>query len=232
MKEIRNDKHSLSLYTKKRALSECWEDIIIDGKFSKEDINKNANQDLKQNTPENRATVYDLINNWPDMNKAQFEKKVNILINEIKAGEYLHPGDILHAADVLFSFCSFNIIPQKKEEIKEIFINVINQYGSEIKTIEHFFELNNRYAGWSYNYDVEEIKEIKNQLSEINDQNFRDNIQLELKNYIDNLDDLFDDFINDLKLVNGTGKYLDFPILSMVNIKRLSRKLKDIFICS
>lgn len=200
--------------------------IICNSDINRDELYKKMKAEVDSMKGENISSLYYLLNNWYSMDSSTFKQYIDKVIEEFKIGKYIYPYDILNFVDIMITYKELEMIPYSAEDVidlanelisskaNEIFSNTLNYYGSEI------------YSGFKLkNIHNKDFQNFKNKVDRINKDNLIKFIKEELSMYIDNLETKYNEFFDHIYLVNGSGRYREYPILSYMDIERLFSKL-------
>lgn len=214
------------LLHKQIPLKEYLEGIICDGRLDREVLCQQIKLEIDNIKGKNISNLYYLKNNWNRMESKEFEETVNKVTEEFKQGTYKHPGDILNFVDTMMTYNDFNMIPYNEEDI----MNIANELITLKKDIILPMTLSafgfDSYGGFGFrNIENENFKELKNLIEKISKENTIKAIKVELDRYISNIDSEYNEFISHIYLVNGSGRYREYPIMSYIDVDKLFNKL-------
>jgi hypothetical protein len=200
-------------------LNNCWEGIIFDGNYSKEVLSKEYEQENAVNTQEQPKNLFLLMNDWRGMDRNKFVEILNKTDADFTDGVYLHPGEILHYANIMLIFSMWGLIAKTKEEIIKLVNDTITKYKDKVRVVDDWSMLDMSYAGYMYDMTVPGLKEIHDLLKSVSDENrfiaAKEKIAVDVKNMETNISE----FCQNLVHANGTNKYYKIPFLSLVNIQ-------------
>ena len=222
----KDDNMYSSIYLGKIPLNKCWKDIIFNGIFDANKINKNIEEDnvvvvINKNKDRN---IYHILNNFYSLSSYEFKETIKKIEKDFESGVYKNIGDILHIYNTFSLFSREGIIEKDEKEFYNWFDEVIEKNRNLL--VGYKMDLDFGYNGYAYN-ETEKFNEIKERLVHIAEQNYYKEIANEV---IKNIDTEFDleTFIENLSWKNSSKnepKYYEIPILSMISIDKLFDKL-------
>jgi hypothetical protein len=205
-------------YQKKIPLNSIWQDIIFDGDYSKQKISEIFQQEENATKVSKQKNLFMLISNWRSMNQHEFKTIVGTVNSELENGLYLHPGEILHYTNIMVIFCEWKLIGGTRLDLINKIKEVVNRFKEKIIPIDDWAMLSFSYAGWAYSDNIIEIKEMRDYLKNISNEN----LYLFLKNIINKevkeIKNNVHAFCQNISLINGSGRYYRKPYLYLVNI--------------
>ena len=203
-------------------INNCWAEIIFDGNYSKDLLSKEYLRENAVNTPEQPKNLFVLISNWRNMNKDEFIDILNKTDKDFKEGMYLHPGEILHYSNIMLVFSMWELISKRSSDVIVLVKSTITKYKIKIIVVDDWGMLDMSYAGWGYDMSTPGLREIRDLLKTISEENrctyAKESIENDLKNISVNITA----FCQNLTPFNGTNKYYKIPFLSLVDIQNFS----------
>lgn len=209
-------------------LLSSWEKIIFEGYYNKEWLRKNYKEEKSSyNAQEEQSNLFKLIENWRNLNKEDFESLIKKVFEEFDNKEYLHPGEILLFATHMIVFAEWQLIPEKRPEIKEKVKEFIKNHNKNIFFVPEWSMLELGYKGYGFSTKIQEIAEFKKELKDLNDKKKVEFSKKEICNELSSLtDEKVDEFCRNIFHVNGSNKYYQQPILSYLDMNKFYEKLK------
>lgn len=205
-----------------------WPEIIFDGLCSRVDLN--AQYCIEKRELESRGKkkkLFVLLENWRDLNDAEFKANVDEVRKDFVEGKYLHPGKILHYANIMLLFSSWKI---RSETFASILKDVKDLYDSQnVTSVSDFDSLRIGFAGWSYSNDLPKLREIIEFVREKNNELKAKELKSEVLNSINFLtNENINTFCRDLWRCEGSNKYWNFPFFKFVDVGEVCRKLDNL----
>jgi len=212
-------------YQKKIPLSSIWQDIIFDGDYSKQKISEIYQQEENVTKISKQKNLFILISNWRSMNQQEFKTIISTVNSELENGVYLHPGEILHYTNIMVIFCEWKLIGGTRPGLINKIKEVVNKFKGKIIPIDDWAILSFSYAGWAYSDNIIEIKEMRDYLKNISNENLyillTDIIKKEIKEVKNNVHA----FCQNISHINGSERYYRKPYLYLVNIDEFFHEL-------
>jgi hypothetical protein len=208
-------------------LSNCWEEIIFNGVYSKKYLiaEYKKENEFNKETPKN---LFLLLNNWHNLDKDRFQKLVSETKKELSDGVYLHPGEILHYFNIMGIFAAYGLIPDTIAEIIEETKSTISTYQDKIVPIDNWIMLNESYGGWGYSKDIAEISEIKNLLEKESKNNAEIEARKQIEKEIENENFNVIEFCKNIRHDTGNNKYYGKPILKMLDLDKFYNLMNNL----
>jgi len=205
-------------------------DIIFDGDYSKLKIRQVYQQENIEKKVEKKKPLFILISDWRSLSKEEFKILINKVNIEFENGLYLHPGEILHYTNIMIIFSEWGLINETRATLTNKTKEIINKYKEKIIPINDWSMLGFSYAGWRYNNEIIEIKEMQEYLNNISNDNLFTSLKTTIKSEIINIKSDINTFCKNIIHLNGTGKYYGKPYLSLVNIEDFYKELVNLTI--
>ena len=205
-------------YHKYVPLGSILPEIIFDGDYSKEKIQKVYQQEKKDSKAAEQKNLFILMGNWRNMNQQEFKTIFDTVNFELENGTYLHPGDILHYINIMILFCERELIGETKISLIDKVKKTVSKLKRKIIPINDWSLLNLAYAGWAYNYEIKEVNEMREYIKNMSDENLYILLKATIKEEIKQIKNNVRAFCQNIIHVNGTGKYYGKPYLSLLNI--------------
>ena len=222
--------NDFSTFSGKIPFLNCWKEIIFNGTYDANLLNeeyKNEQKALKVKKQKNNSLV-EIINNWRNLSKENFEKLAKQLKNEISEGYYLNPGEILLYANYFIIFSKWGLIPDSIDEIKQQLDEVIDIYKDKIIPIKDWGMISMGYGSYGFSIDIQEFNEIREKFHQLNIELLQSKSKTTFDNDIETMDLGSDEFIANIIHVNGNNKYYGQPILSFINIEDFYNQLEKL----
>lgn len=209
-------------------LIQIWPEIIFDGLCSR--VNLNAQYCIEKRELESRGKkkkLFVLLENWRDLKDAEFKAMVDEVKKDFVEGKYLHPGEILHYANIMLLFSSWKI---RSETFASILKDVKDLYVSKnVICVSDYGSLQIGFAGWSYSTDLPKLQEIIEFIRGKNNELKAKELKSEVLNSINILtNENIDAFCRDLWRCKGSNKYWNFPFFKYADVKVLCCKLENL----
>jgi len=215
-------------YNKSIPLRNIWPNIIFDGYYSKQTIISIYQQEESDKEASKQKNLFILISNWRSMIKREFRDIIDTVDNEFENGVYLHPGEILHYVNIMILFCEWKLIPKTRIDFIRKTKIIIGNFKEKIIPIDDWEMLDFEYGGWGYSDKISEVREMRQYLEIISNDNmfivFKSIIEEEVRN-INN--DVWV-FCKNIKHRNGTNKYYRKPFLYLVNLDEFFHILSNL----
>jgi len=229
--ELKKEKQWIfDYYRKYIPLSSLWSDIIFDGDYSKQKINEIYQQEEESKKITKQKNLFVLIGDWRSMNSCKFKEMINTVNKELENGVYLHPGELLHYANIMIIFCEWKLIEGTRLELINKVKEIIEKIKEKIIPVDDWGMIDIGYAGWAFSNEVSEVKEMRNYLMKISNENLyktnRDIINNEIKLIKNNVHA----FCQNISHIKGNGKYNRIPYLSLVDINAFFNELINLSI--
>jgi DNA polymerase III delta prime subunit len=209
-------------------LANCWEEIIFNGDYTKNKVLENYHTDNKKEEGKVLSTLFTLLNSWNDYAQKEFKELIDRLFYEIENGTYLHPGELMHFSNITLLFSQWGLIPNSKSEIQTFVLSIIEKYKARMTFVDDWDMLSFSYGGFGFAENIPEMKDIKEKLMSVNQENKKISIKKSLEEEIKILDRDVKKFVRNIIHVNGTGAYYDEPILSVIDINDFFNKLREL----
>nr|WP_291654076.1 P-loop NTPase fold protein [Clostridium sp.] len=213
------------MYFGKIPLIDSWEDIIINGIFDNNLIDRNIKDDNVATIEGEKDNVYFILNNFYSLAPSRLKEVISTVEREFELGKYVDIGDILHIYNLWSLFAREGVINRDKQALDEWFNKIINKNKNLLSGYKK--DLWSGYNGFAYD-ETEEFNQLKNRLINIAEENHKLMVRQKLEKEI-NTDFNLKTFIDNLNLDNSNSeeslKYYDMPILDMILIDELFNKL-------
>jgi predicted nucleic-acid-binding protein len=212
-------------YQKKIPLSSIWQDIIFDGDYSKQKISEIYQKEENATKVYKQKNLFVLMSDWRNMNQHKFKTFIDTVNSEFENGVYLHPGEILHYTNIMVFFCECELIEETKLDLINKIKKAVNGFREKVYPINDRGLIESSYAGWAYSDDIEEIKEIRDYIKTISDENLYISLKDIIKKEIKEIKNDVHAFCQKISHINGSGRYYRKPYLYLVNIDEFFHEL-------
>ena len=200
-------------------INNCWEEIIFNGNYSKELLLTEYEQEKVASVSEQPKKIFLLINGWRNMDKETFLDILTQTDKNFTNGIYLHPGEIIHYSNIMLIFSIWGLIEKTKDDITTLVNDVISKYKTKILVVNDWSMLDMSHAGLSYDISVPGLKEIRDLIKSVSDENrfalAKEGILIEIEKMASNIYE----FCKNLTHANGVNNYYKIPVLSLVDIQ-------------
>ena len=92
-----------------------WYSIIFNGNYQVQFLTEKYQEEkgeIKKAQEDTRKTLFRFIGNWRTLDKKTFPEMYQKINKELEEGVYLHLGEILHYANIMFVFSKRGLIPE------------------------------------------------------------------------------------------------------------------------
>lgn len=205
-----------------------WSEIIFEGENSRDVLNAYYLKEKDvQKKNKKQSLLFIIINSWREFDDDEFRKNVDELKKEFDQGKYLHPGEILHYANIMLLFSYWKIRPETYQGIEKQIKDVYSKYS--VKAIKDFDMLKMGFGGWSFSMDFEPMKKIFDYVEIENGKHFETDLSQAVSQDVDKMsNDNINDFCCNLWRCNGSNKYMRFPFFKYVDVDEFCLKLKEL----
>lgn len=233
-KEGKDEDYMFSTYklTGYTPLIKCWHKIIFNGNYQKDFLKKeyeNEQNQIKQSQTEKKL-LFKLIGDWRCMDKDSFSETIKKLNEEIETGVYLHLGEILHYVNIMIVFSKWRLVPESIDNIQSRVLKFMSDYKDKIIPEKDWTMMQIDYAGYEYSFDVPEFKEFYDKVKEFNRTIAIEASRTNINADIALLETDISLFCENIRHVNGNGKYRGQPIMYYLDIDKFYEKLCSISI--
>lgn len=219
---LREDLLAYYIDTKELPLANEWEKIIFDGCFSEISINDSI-AGAKYFLEKNKSLLAKLLSEWPSLSPEEFKTTFLEFWKELNNNAYKHPGDILHALDMLLIFHKYGLIEKSLHEITtEIKRMIIELFDVDQMTSFDFSRWGiEEYGGYGYsNRETTEFQEIYSLLKERLGIKEKHTLENKIKELVDNLPESYAEFCKYLLSPLNGGEYENSPILAWIDLNK------------
>jgi DNA polymerase III delta prime subunit len=227
-KKEKSKDYDLMFYLTKIPLEECWEGLIFGGDYSSEKILDNYRRDAAINDPKKLSTLFYILNHWLELDKNAFRANMDSLITEFNDGLYLHPGEIMHFGNILLIFSKMGVIEKTDVEVVDLVTAGIEKHRDRIVAMRDTMAIDHGYGGFAYSDGLEKLGTIRSKILEVNEVNINRKIADELKTLVMSLGKDIKTFVRKILHINGDGTYYGVPVMSIIDVKSLFEKLRQI----
>ena len=216
---------------------DLWSQIIFDGLTSKDVLFAAYQKECKDRKTKDPLLLFKVINSWRDYDDALFKKEVDKLVKEVDDGKYLHPGHLLHYANIMLLFSLWGIRSESARFIETQIKNVYVKY--RVYPVSDFDGIKISFAGLSYSTNFQPFEKIKDIVEKLNYNELTKDLSKQVASDVNSLSDAnIDDFCENLLMCNGNNKYRKFPFFKFIdmasfcsNFEKLTTKSRNQLIC-
>ena len=209
-------------------LLDYWASIIFEGNYRGESLKtyyKNEKKAIEESQKDSRKALFKLLNFYA-MDKTIFVQTLEKTNEEFVSGNYLHPGELLHYANIMLIFADMKIIPESVDEIQNRVLKFLDDKKDQIIQ-ESWSMISNSYGGYAYNFKVPKFQEIREEIKKLNDEKVLELIKSKIRKDIDSLGANSSEFCSNIRH-DGKNEYFQQPILSYVDIDEFYNKLNTV----
>lgn len=208
-----------------------WYSIIFNGNYQVQFLTEKYQEEkgeIKKAQEDTRKTLFRFIGNWRTLDKKTFPEMYQKINKELEEGVYLHLGEILHYANIMFVFSKWGLIPESVTTISDRVKKVLKNYNNSIIPEKDWGMLQIGYAGYGFSFDVPEFTELYKELKIYNQGNVAEKAKTNINEDIKLLESDISTFHKNIIHVNGNGKYYGQPILSYIDVEKFYSTLKGL----
>lgn len=209
-------------------LLDYWASIIFEGNYKGESLKacyKSEKKAIEESQKDSRKALFKLLNFYR-MDKATFSQTVEKTNEEFISGNYLHPGELLHYANIMLMFADMKIIPESVDDIQNRVLKFLDDKKDQIIPVSDFGMMSDSYGGYGYNHKVPKFQEIREKIKKLNDEKVVNQTKINMKNNLLLLKTDPSMFCN--KIANSANEYYKHPILSYLDPDDFYQKLSEI----
>ncbi|MBP5434916.1 AAA family ATPase [bacterium] len=202
-----------------------WASIIFEGNYRGELLKasyENEKKIIEESQENSRKALFKLLHYY-DMDKATFSQTLEKTDEEFISGKYLHPGEILHYANIMLFFADMKIIPESVDEIQSRILKFLDDKKDRIIPVFDLGIMSDCYGGYAYDFKVPKVSDIFEIIKKLNDENVVNQIKINIENDLLLLKTDLSMFCN--KIAN---EYPQHPILSYWDPEDFYKKFSEI----
>lgn len=209
-------------------LLDYWASIIFEGNYRGESLKacyKSEKKAIEESQKDSRKALFKLLNFYA-MDKTIFVQTLEKTNEEFVSGNYLHPGELLHYANIMLMFADMKIIPESVDDIQNRVLKFLDDKKEQIIPVSNFGIMSDSYNGYGYNHKVPKFQEIREKIKKLNNEKVVNQTKINIKNELLLLKTDLSMFCN--KIANSANEYYKHPILSYLDPDDFYQKLSEI----